>query len=83
MFNQNFFSAANIIECFQKNLIKNKGKIICISAGAGTKFVLPPFYEHGFSFIYKVCIYLGQEGVRINIVAQEILCLKVQPGGKK
>tara|TARA_B100001057_G_scaffold476480_1_gene544560 strand:+ start:45486 stop:46247 length:762 start_codon:yes stop_codon:yes gene_type:complete len=75
MFNQNFFSAANIIECLQKNLVKSKGKIICISAGAGTKFVkgAPITYSAAKAalnfYLQSLAFYLGQEGVRINIIA--------------
>ena len=60
---------------FSKNLIKNKGKIICISAGAGTKFVkgAPITYSTAKAalnfYLQGLAFYLGQEGVRINIVA--------------
>lgn len=75
MFRQNFFSAANVVENFQKSLVKNKGKIICISAGAGTKFVkgAPITYSTAKAalnfYLQSLAYYLGLEGVRINIIA--------------
>jgi 3-oxoacyl-[acyl-carrier protein] reductase len=75
MFHQNFFSASNIIESFQKGLIKTKGKIICICAGAGSKFVkgAPITYSTAKAallfYAKSLAYYLGKEGVRVNIIS--------------
>jgi 3-oxoacyl-[acyl-carrier protein] reductase len=75
MFNQNFFTATNAIENSKKELIKSKGVIICISSGAGNKFVkgAPITYstaKAALTFYAKsLAYYLGSYGVRLNIIA--------------
>jgi 3-oxoacyl-[acyl-carrier protein] reductase len=75
MFNQNFFAASNIIEMTQEHIIRSKGKIICISAGAGTRFVkgAPITYSTAKAalnfYLQSLAHYLGEFGVTINIIA--------------
>lgn len=39
MFDANFYTTSNMIESTKKNLIKNRGKIICISSICGYEFI--------------------------------------------
>jgi 3-oxoacyl-[acyl-carrier protein] reductase len=75
MFDQNFFTASNAIEDSKKELIKSKGSIVCISAGAGNKFIkgAPITYstaKAALSFYVKsLAFYLGSKGVNLNVIA--------------
>ena len=75
MFSQNFFTASNAIECSKKELIKQKGFIVCISSGAGNKFIkgAPISYstaKAALTFYAKsLAFYLGRHGVNLNIIA--------------
>jgi len=75
MFDQNFFTATNAIEDSKKELIRSKGSIVCISSGAGNKFIkgAPITYSTAKAALtfYGKCLayYLGTYGVRLNIIA--------------
>ena len=75
MFDQNFFTASNAIEFSKKELIKNKGSIVCISSGAGNKFIkgAPITYstaKAALTFYAKsLAYYLGELGVNLNVIA--------------
>jgi 3-oxoacyl-[acyl-carrier protein] reductase len=73
-FNDNFYSAINLIEELKRYLIKNKGKIICISSICGVQKI------HGAPITYSVAkaalnhyiktssTYFGEKGVSINAI---------------
>lgn len=75
IFNQNFFTTTNAIENCKNQLIKNQGKIICISSAAGNKFIegAPITYstaKSALNFYGKsLSFYLGKRGVTLNIIA--------------
>ena len=74
MFNQNFFSATNIIESSKNHLIKSKGLIIGISSAAGSKVLrgAPITYSTSKAalsfYLQSLSHYMGQKGVRVNII---------------
>ena len=73
MFNQNFFSATNIIESSKNHLIKSKGLIIGISSAAGSKVLrgAPITYSTSKAalsfYLQSLSHYMGQR-VRVNII---------------
>jgi len=75
LFNINFWSSLNIINCAQKVLIKSKGSIICISSicGLGTVKGAPVPYSVAKStlnaFVVNYSNFLGNFQVRINAIA--------------
>ena len=74
MFDQNFFSATNIIESSKKHLIKSKGLIIGISSAAGSKVLrgAPITYSTSKAalsyYLKSLSFYMGEKGVRVNII---------------
>lgn len=75
MFDQNFFSATNIIESSKKYLIKSKGLIIGISSAAGSKVLrgAPITYSTSKAalnyYLQSLSLYMGHKGVRVNIIS--------------
>ena len=74
MFDQNFFSATNVIESSKNHLIKSKGLIIGISSAAGSKVLrgAPITYSTSKAalsyYLQSLSLYMGQKGVRVNII---------------
>ena len=75
MFNQNFFCTSNIIENSKKHLVSSKGQIIAISSAAGLKIIknAPITYSTAKAalnfYLKSLAYYLGDKGVRVNIIA--------------
>ena len=75
VFDLNLWSATNTIEAAKKELIKNKGNIICISSICGLEVIAgaPVTYSAAkaalHAYVRGIARPLGLEGVRINAVA--------------
>ena len=82
MFDQNFYTAINAIEASKKYLIKSKGSIICISSICGNELIkgAPITYsvsKAALNFYAKsISHYLGQQGVKINVISPGNLMFK-------
>lgn len=74
-FNENFFSATNVIEASKKYLVKNKGAIVVISSICGIEMVpnAPITYSTAKAALNAYVKFIsgafGKLGVRINVVA--------------
>ena len=75
LFNQNFWTTVNIINCAQKLLIKSKSSIICISSICGLEHVTgaPTPYSVAKSALNSYVVnqskYFGKFKIRINAIA--------------
>ena len=74
-FNDNFFSAVNIIEQSKKYLAKTKGSIICISSICGIETIKNAPVEYSVaksalnSYVKLISTSLGSKKIRINAIA--------------
>lgn len=74
-FNDNFFSAVNIIEQSKKYLAKTKGSIICISSICGIETIKNAPVEYSVaksalnSYVKLISSSLGSKKIRINAIA--------------
>ena len=74
-FNDNFFSAVNIIEQSKKYLAKTKGSIICISSICGIEIIKNAPVEYSVaksalnSYVKLISMSLGSKKIRINAIA--------------
>tara|TARA_B100000965_G_C19572440_1_gene749737 strand:- start:401 stop:1141 length:741 start_codon:yes stop_codon:yes gene_type:complete len=74
-FNDNFFSAINIIEQSKKYLAKTKGSIICISSICGIETIKNAPVEYSVtksalnSYVKLISMSLGSQKIKINAIA--------------
>ena len=74
-FNDNFFSAVNIIDQSKKYLAKTKGSIICISSICGIETIKNAPIEYSVaksalnSYVKLISTSLGSKKIRINAIA--------------
>lgn len=75
IFEQNLWSATNMVEAAKHALIKTKGTIVCISSICGQEVILgaPVTYSSAKAalnaYVRGIARPLGQDGVRINAIA--------------
>jgi len=74
-FNDNFFSAVNIIEQSKKYLARTKGSIICISSICGLETIKNAPVEYSVaksalnSYVKLISMSLGSSNIKINAIA--------------
>ena len=74
VFNINYFTTTNTIECFKDTIIKNETNLICISSICGIESISAPVtYSVAKSalinYVNYISKYFGQFGVRINAIS--------------
>ncbi len=88
-FDENFYSAVNLIKIFENKLIRSKGIIICISSICGIEYIngAPITYSVSKSalnsFIKCYSKYIGPRGVKINAIAPGNIIFKGSTWEKK
>ena len=88
-FNDNFFSAVNIIEQSKKYLAKTNGSIICISSICGVETIKNAPVEYSVaksalnSYVKLISIPLGSKKIKINAIAPGNILFKGSVWEKK
>ena len=89
MFEQNFYTATNIIENTKKYLEKSKGKIICISSICGNELIKGSPITYSTSkaalnfYIKSLSHYLAKNNISINLISPGNIMFKGSVWDKK